>query len=489
MYNSTNNTTTGSESIFGMLAEWQVKCLITITMLLISGLLYLDRPVVYPDIPLMGVGKGWFAYRQAVRKYRVNGNDMVKEYSKDIFGGYRGFEAITAFADDSNIIQTISRLKITTSLKYLTDEISDEASAALQEHLGNDAQDWKEASIKPIVRNLNARLSARVFVGPELCRNKAWLEVSASYVRQCSVAALKLQKWPRVMQWPVSFFLPECRALRRMTCDARRILESISSNRNKPVDPKRRGGDTILWIQEALTKAKLSHKYSVTDFQLGLGFVAIHTTTELLTNALLDIVTIGSELIDELRREIIQVFNGGHGNTLYNDGEVFTKERLYKLRLLDSTLKETQRLGMSRFGVMPRVATAPVTLKSGLTIPAGAYTNVLLTAHTDPSIYPSPEKFDPRRFLSLRSRPGQDRNWQMVTTSPHHLAFGYGDHACPGRFLAAAQAKIALVRLLMEYDWRLEGGRPESLNMGGGISSADPNAKVLFRKRKAEVLF
>lgn len=132
-------------------------------------------------------------------------------------------------------------------LEYLTDEISDEASAALQEQLGDNIQEWQEASVKPIVRNLNARLSARVFVGPELCRNKAWLDVSTSYAAQCGVAAFKLQAWPRVLQWPVSLFLPECRVLRRMAADARRILAPIASNRSdKPVDPKHRGGDTIL---------------------------------------------------------------------------------------------------------------------------------------------------------------------------------------------------------------------------------------------------
>ncbi|KAH8839115.1 hypothetical protein MCOR27_010477 [Pyricularia oryzae] len=518
------------ELVFGMLAEWQLEILVTITVLIAGSLLYLDRPAVYPGIPLMGAGKGWFGYRQAVNKYRVNGREMVREYSKtnkpfqvitdtttkiflpaeyteevkgikelsfgkglsiELFGGYRGFEAVAALGDDeSNIIQTVSRLKITTSLKYLTDEISDEASAALQEQLGDNIQEWQEASVKPIVRNLNARLSARVFVGPELCRNKAWLDVSTSYAAQCGVAAFKLQAWPRVLQWPVSLFLPECRVLRRMAADARRILAPIASNRSdKPVDPKHRGGDTILWIQEAVSKAKMSHKYSVADFQLGLSLAAIHTTTELLTNALFDIVTTGPELIDELRREIIQVFNGEGGIASYNEEEVFTKERLYKLRLLDSTLKETQRLRMSRLGGMPRVATAPITFKSGLAIPAGAFTHVLLTAHMDPSIYSSPETYDPRRFLRLRSQPGQDKNWQMVTTSPHHLAFGYGEHACPGRFLAAAQVKIALVRLLMEYDWRFDGGRPESLDVGGGMNWANPNAKVSFRKRKAEVAF
>lgn len=30
----------------------------------------------------------------------------------------------------------------------------------------------------------------------------------------------------------------------------------------------------------------------------------------------------------------------------------------------------------------------------------------------------------------------------LVTTSPNHLAFGHGKHACPGRFFAATEIKI-----------------------------------------------
>lgn len=265
------------------------------------------------------------------------------------------------------------------------------------------------------------------------------------------------------------------------------------------------------WLQTALRASKLT-RYTVADFQLGLSLAAIHTTTELLTHALLDIVAAGPHLINDLRKEIISVF--GESSP---DGPLFTKTRLYSMRLLDSAIKESQRVHTARLGTSPpssriqkqryilvrqrltlknmitggmgRVAKQPTTLPSGLHIPAGAYTTVLLTSHMDPYLFPSPETYNPRRFLEMRSRPGQEKNWQLVTTSPHHLAFGYGAHACPGRFLAAAEVKIALVRLLMDYDWRLQGERSGDVGLVSALRVADPTASVWFRARKSEVAF
>jgi cytochrome P450 len=67
--------------------------------------------------------------------------------------------------------------------------------------------------------------------------------------------------------------------------------------------------------------------------QLSLTVAAIHATTEALTVALLDLVTY-PELITQLRKEIIDVLKDGR----------WSKQALYKMKLMDSFLKESQRL-------------------------------------------------------------------------------------------------------------------------------------------------
>lgn len=87
--------------------------------------------------------------------------------------------------------------------------------------------DWQEAAFKPIGQNLVARLSARLFVGTQLCRNQEWLKVSTAYAVDGFVAAYALRGWHPLVRWAVSWFLPECRRLRKTVSDARRILEPV----------------------------------------------------------------------------------------------------------------------------------------------------------------------------------------------------------------------------------------------------------------------
>lgn len=107
----------------------------------------------------------------------------------------------------------------------------------------------------------------------------------------------------------------------------------------------------------------------------------------------------------------------------------------------------------------------------------------------DPEVYPEPEKYDVYRFLNLRSQPGQENAHQFVTTSPQHMLFGHGAHACPGRFFASNEMKIALCQLLLKYDWKLCEGqseRPMNLQVDQGFLT-DPSAKVMMRRRKEEI--
>lgn len=67
--------------------------------------------------------------------------------------------------------------------------------------------------------------------------------------------------------------------------------------------------------------------------QLSLTVAAIHATTEALTTALADLVTY-PEITPLLREEIIRVVSE----------EGWSKQTLYKMKLMDSFLKESQRL-------------------------------------------------------------------------------------------------------------------------------------------------
>ena len=112
---------------------------------------------------------------------------------------------------------------------------------------------------------------------------------------------------------------------------------------------------------------------------------------------------------------------------------------------------------------------------------------MLAPAYVDPTIYANPTQFDPYRFLREREKPGQNNGWQHVTTSAQHMGFGHGQHACPGRFFASNEIKIALAHLLLKYDWQAtsEGSAPNMEFEGNTMT--DPKVKVQLRRRTEEV--
>lgn len=134
---------------------------------------------------------------------------------------------------------------------------------------------------------------------------------------------------------------------------------------------------------------------------------------------------------------------------------------------------------------MHRVATQPIKLSNGSTIPKNMSIMVALNKmkmlssnnnNRDPAAWAA---YHPRRFLDLRQQPGQTTKWQFVTTSADHLAFGHGRHSCPGRFFAANEIKVILTYLLLGFEWRFTAESPR-----GDIA----HAKALIRAREQDVL-
>lgn len=180
-----------------------------------------------------------------------------------------------------------------------------------------------------------ARLSSRIFLGPELCRNLEWLEITKNYVGASNLAAHKLRTLPAFL-WPVMLLAdPDCRASRRYRNRAMELIKPVlNARRAEAASYKAKGlpppvyNDALEWAEiEAVAD------YNPVDIQLGLSFLAIHTTSDLVSQTLLHLAHT-PEGVEDLRREIIQVLSA--------DG--WRKASFQKLKLVDSAVKEAQRL-------------------------------------------------------------------------------------------------------------------------------------------------
>ena len=131
--------------------------------------------------------------------------------------------------------------------------------------------------------------------------------------------------------------------------------------------------------------------------------------------------------------------------------------------------------------------TADITLSDGTLIPKGTYIAMVDDHSLDPnSSYTNGDKYDGYRFIKMRDVPERAHQTQLVSVTSDHTGFGFGNHACPGRFFAATELKIALCHLLLKYDLKLGDQKPQAMTYGFGLSS-DPFTQISVRRRQEEI--
>ncbi|KAF4201487.1 hypothetical protein CNMCM8927_001473 [Aspergillus lentulus] len=403
------------------------------------------------------------------------------EANKKAFFGAKipGFEPFEGL-DKENIALDVINKKLTHTLGSLTTPLSRESAAVLKETLPPKPDEWQSLVFAQEIPYVVARLSSLVFMGEKVCRDKEWLHVSVNYTIDTFVAARDLRLWPSITQSLVHWFLPSTRRVRKHISVAKKIVQEEVEKRELirqgklPEENPAKTDDALDWFREVAA----GRPYDMTKSQIGLSLAAIHTTSNLLTNVMYDLIAY-QEYIQPLRDEIVAVVK--------EDGYL-KKTSLTKLKLMDSFMKETQRLNPVSIASLQRYAMADITLSDGTFIPKGAM--LTISAHTmkDESIYPHADTFDGYRFYNKRKVPGNEHRYQFVTTSNEHFAFGHGLHACPGRFFAANEVKILLIHLLLKYDWKFaeDRGRPQPFMHGTEII-CDPTVKLLYKARTPEI--
>ncbi|KAL4956125.1 cytochrome P450 [Aspergillus filifer] len=394
----------------------------------------------------------------------------------------RGFEPFASLAT-WDVMNDALRRKLTKNLGTITKGLSEEMAVALEDEWTDDPE-WHTIPLKPTLVNIVARISARGLMGEDLAHNKEWIRLSINYIKDCFIASMLLQHFPRCIRPFLANLLPPCRKLRRHLAQASVLILPLLQKRRCKATAEGQPtttppSDSLSWMEEV---AK-GRPYNPIHGQLLLSFAAINTSTDTLSQVLLDLC--GQEgIVPALRDEISAVFR--KNNVCRDTNPWHSAALLAKLDLMDSVLKESQRLKPVSVVQMNRIALEDIVLSDGTTLEKGTTLCVSNEKMWDEDIYPDPETFDPYRFLRMRRHSQSPKSAELASPSPEHMGFGLGSHACPGRFFAAAALKIALCHILLKCDIALvTPAKPRVWEVGVSLM-VSPMERIAVRRRKTE---
>jgi cytochrome P450 len=198
---------------------------------------------------------------------------------------YESMEAkYTGLLTDEPLMAHSVKADLTPALARLNPTICAEVDEALKEELP-PCEDWAGIHIYMSLVKVVAKVSGRVFVGPEICHNPEYLDASINYTMELAGAheAIKpMRPWLRPF---LAERLPQVQALRKRERQAQDFLSPVVEARleaQKNPDHKK-PDDMLQWLLNRNEERKLS-RTRLARLMLAITFAAIHTTSLTVTN-------------------------------------------------------------------------------------------------------------------------------------------------------------------------------------------------------------
>jgi cytochrome P450 len=388
----------------------------------------------------------------------------------------------TKFSTEEHLVAGVVRGDLTPALVRLNPILSQEVGEVIALEIPN-CLDWTPVNVNQKLLRIVAMVSGRVFIGSELCRDERYVEAAINYTVDVMGFVRAVQGLPHWQRRFRAAWLPERRNVLKWQAQAMEFLQPVIARRladaRRLGDKYEKPDDVLQWVMDkSETRGQGQDLQKIAKAQLALSFAAIHTTTHTASHGFYNIATM-PEVQDELRQEVVQV--------LAQSGGEYTSLALQKMKKLDSFLRETMRFDPPGMVSFNRKVLKPITLSSGQVIPAGVNIEIpAIGLNFDASIHQDPDKFDPFRFSRLRQAGEAAKGTQaaeagamnqLVSVNKHHLPFGFGRHACPGRFFAANEIKMIFANMLTRYKIaNPEGieGRVPNMVFGGMVSVTCP---------------
>ncbi|KAK5996453.1 Cytochrome P450 monooxygenase iccF [Cladobotryum mycophilum] len=386
-------------------------------------------------------------------------------------------------------------------------EIDQEIQQAAGRALGNDTENWKTANLMGFWMSIVPYVTNRLLVGPELCREKKFLDEMVGFATATAINIALLNQIPKFFH-PIFGRILAIRNWRHWRNASEQVLPLIrerlhAMTRQAAGDAEYKDytphEDFLTWLIRLAIAEERTFELDpivISKRLLPIEFASIHTTV--LTGQLWTLDLLASDpqtgILDTLREEL---------RAHRPESRAWDKVSLSSLVRLDSSIRESMRY--SNFSVTP-VKRLVITKEGvhnpdlGMTFPRGTILVANLQGiHHDADIFENSDAYDPLRYSREReawdrksddekqSDPAEGarvRGFGSVTTSDTHLTFSHGRHACPGRFFVAYELKLIMAYLLLNYDIKLVGEPLEKKFLGAGIVPP-VRASMQIRRKKA----
>jgi hypothetical protein len=251
--------------------------------------------------------------------------ELVKD---DYLSDYPGFEAQTAVHHPDRILINVIKSKLSKnegSVAVLNESLCE----ALKQHWG-DSEAWHLIDWQQDTTGIISRAAASVFVGPVLAKDAEWQRVTVKYVMDYFTAVGQLRQWPASIRPIAHYFNPFSRACKQGMGRVRDILREEAARRRAAKASGAIYNDAIEWTSAATATGDKDIDQAA--LQLGLAIAALFTTSEALRQTILELCK-NPDITPALREEIQQAISESG----------WTMSALFKMKLLDSVLKESQR--------------------------------------------------------------------------------------------------------------------------------------------------
>ncbi|KAF9049732.1 cytochrome P450 [Panaeolus papilionaceus] len=364
------------------------------------------------------------------------------------------------------------RTDVNRAIPSFIPDLLDESLLAIHDEMPSDINNIE--AFETMTR-LIARISNRVILGTEMCRNKDFLRAVVRFAESVAAMAPFIQ-WSPILLRPVTYYI-----LSLLVGSKKEPLKYTVPYITRFIEERKTTSERANLVLEYVVAAAPPEETvpGIAIRLLNINFASIHTSSLFLTQALFEIALLSPKDVDGIRTEVQDALESEGG---------WTRDAMAKFYKIDSALREVGRCyGLMHYG-LPRLAMVATDLGDGTFIPPGHRVAIDMKAiHYNPETYPDPEKCDLFRFSKLREKEGVDPNdtkYGFSTIDSHYLPFGAGRHSCAGRNFASMELKIMIAHMLLKYDITLPPGMGRAKNLiFNGAVIPDPKAHLIFTVR------